>query len=239
MFYESSDWHSNPDGLIPEAKDFIKLAKAVGARVIACGDLFNLLPMGRESFKGSMAVRELIEALDGYPMDYVSGNHDPYPWVRELFGEVPNIHIIRALDLEMNGRLYHFTHGHQYAIDWAILRHIAPGFIEFMVEHFPRAWYAFSKWMGWVPGQIKPRIEESYRESQRYNDATGIIWRNAIREAQRKNYCVVLGHTHTTAQLRRFIDTDVGIRTVMIDGGDLREGSFVIGGGGDVELAFL
>jgi len=61
IIFESSDWHCGPDGLSEEAKEFITRGKDATATIVGCGDLFNLLPLGREKFEGSSAVKELTK----------------------------------------------------------------------------------------------------------------------------------------------------------------------------------
>ena len=228
IIFESSDWHCDPDGLIDEAKEFIRRGKEAGGTILGCGDLLNLLPIGREKFNGAMVVNELVQALDGYPFYYISGNHDPYPWVVELFRDAPNIKVVKRLESELGRRTYLFTHGHQWAIDWALLRHFAPRFVEFMVDHFPRLWYRFCKRVGWMASEAKHKASTGHRERQKYNDLTGIIWRNGIRFAQHHGCCVILGHTHASGEFRRFAGGDTGIVAVMVDGGDLRDGTYVV-----------
>ena len=228
MIFESSDWHCGPDRLIEEAKEFITRGKDAKATIVGCGDLFDLLPLGRERFQGSSAVNELIQALDGYPFYYVCGNHDPYRWVVELLRSFPNVKVVRRLQREVMGRTYLFTHGHQWAIDWALLRHIAPRFVEFMVDFFPRLWYRFCRMVGWLASEAKPKAATGHKERQRYDDLTGIIWRNGIRFAQHHSLCVVLGHTHTSGELKRFVDNNRRAISVMVDGGDLQDGTYVV-----------
>lgn len=228
IIFESSDWHCEPDGLIDEAKEFIRRGKAAKAMIVGCGDLLNLLPLGREKFKGARVVKELVQSLDGYPFYYVSGNHDPYKWVAELFRDFPNVTVVKRLERELEGRVYLFSHGHQWAIDWAFLRHFAPRFVEFMVDWFPKLWYRFCRRMGWMASEAKPKAATGHRERQKYDDFTGLIWRNGIRLAQHHGCCVILGHTHTSAELKRFVDENTGIVSVMVDGGDLRDGTYVV-----------
>ena len=228
IIFESSDWHCDPDSLIEKAKEFISRGKQAGAIIVGGGDLFNLLPIGRDKFNGARVVNELVQVLDGYPFYYVSGNHDPYRWVVELFRDVPNIKVVKRLEGKLAGRVYFFTHGHQWAIDWALLRHFAPRFVEFMVDYFPRLWYHFCQRVGWMASEAKRQASTGYWERQKYNDLTGIIWRNGIRFAQHNDCCVILGHTHTSGELRRFTGASTGITSVMVDGGDLRDGTYVV-----------
>jgi len=228
IIFESSDWHCGPGELIQEAKEFIARGKGAEAILVGCGDLFDLLPLGREQFHQSQAVKELIQAIDGYPFYYVSGNHDPYRWVVELFHPFPNVKVTRRLECELTGRTYLFTHGHQWAIDWALLRHIAPQFVEFMVDFSPRIWYRFCKRAGLMASEIKPKAITGGRERQQYDDLTGLIWRNGIRFAQHHSLCVVLGHTHTSGKLERFVDENTGTVSIIVDGGDLRDGTYVV-----------
>jgi predicted MPP superfamily phosphohydrolase len=204
IIFESSDWHCDPNGLIDEAKEFIRRGKEAGATIVGCGDLLNLLPMGREKFNGAMVVNELVQALDGYPFYYVSGNHDPYPWVVELFRDTPNIEVVKRLESELGGRTYLFT------------------------DHLPRLWYRFCKRVGWMASEAKRKASTGHRERQKYNDLTGIIWRNGIKFAQHDGCCVVLGHTHTSGEFKRFAGGDTGIISVIVDGGDLRDGTYVV-----------
>jgi len=228
IIFESSDWHCQPDGLIPEAGELIARGKETGAMLIGCGDLLDLLPLGREKFRHAGAVRELVSSLDGYPFYYVCGNHDPYRWVVELFQPFPNIKVLRRLVYRRDSRTYYFTHGHQWAIDWALLRYVAPNIVQFMVDFCPGLWYRFCKRAGWMASEVKPRVATGQKERQQYDDFTGLIWRNGIRFAQHHGLCVVLGHTHTSGKLERFVDSSTGTIVIMVDGGDLRDGTYVV-----------
>lgn len=121
---------------------------------------------------------------------------------------------------------WYFRHGHGWSVDWWLLRHFAPRFVEFMTEHFPTPWCWFSRKMGWIPSERKgAACVVGPRERQKYDDMAGIVWRNAIRHAQPNNLAVIVGHTHCSGILRRAIN---GVRAVIADGGNLGDGTYLI-----------
>lgn len=224
MFLVSSDWHCQPDELIPQARELIKRADPGKDILVGVGDLFDFLPLGKDKFKDSKAIADFIEALGGQTFYYVAGNHDPYPWVRKRFKDYANIKVYRTLNWEDK---WYFRHGHSWADDWRYLRHIAPRFVEFMAEHFPRFWLWFSRRMGWMPSTHKEHgYVGSPRERHKYNKAVGKVWRHAIRRAQHNDFTVMIGHTHCSGILRRAMDGEV--KAVMADGGDLRDGTYLV-----------
>lgn len=223
MFVVSSDWHCQPDELIPQVKKLIEKAKPGEDILVGVGDLFDFLPLGKGKFKNSKAIDSFIELLGGRDFYYVTGNHDPYPWVRKRLKDYPNIKVYRTLNWDDK---WYFRHGHSWADDWRYLRHIAPPFVEFMAEHCPRFWYWLSRRKGWMPSVYK---EHGYigspKERHKYNKAVGTVWRRAIRRAQHNALAVIIGHTHCSGTLRRAIDGEV--KAVMADGGDLRDGTYL------------
>lgn len=226
MIHSSSDWHCPASALIPEAKKFIVEGISKGATMVGVGDLFDFLPIGKNKFKGCWAIEEMIDALDGYPFTYVGGNHDPPRWVKELFNKYPNIRVCKSFDIEEGGRKYRFTHGHQRS-DWWLWRHIAPGWVEFAVDHFPRLWYWICKLFKWLPGETKERLKlkPSYKESEKLTLAYSVIQSAWMRYAEAEGITVVIGHTHKAYQGRRW--SLEGALVGVLDGGNLPDGSLV------------
>jgi len=244
MFLISSDWHCQPDELIPQARELIRMAQPGRDILVGVGDLFDFLPLGKDEFKNSKAIDDFIDALGGQTFYYVAGNHDPYRWVSERFRDYPNIIVMRSKTFEDK---WHCRHGHGWSHDWWLLQHFAAGLVEHMAEYFPGFWYWFSRRMGWIPSTYKratkappfgsPREMKKYlKERQKYNDKVGVVWRNAIRCAQHENVSVIVGHTHCSGILKRA--TMDGIRGVIADGGDLRDGTYVLIGD-DIQLCTL
>ncbi len=223
MFVVSSDWHCQPDELIPQAREIIGKAEPGKDILVGVGDLFDFLPLGKDRFKNSKAIDDFILALGGQTFYYVAGNHDPYPWVKERFKDYPNVMVVRHRSFEDK---WYFRHGHGWSHNWWFLRHFAAGFVEFMTDHLPRLWYWFSRRMGWIPSKHREAAHVGGpRERHKYNDKVGIVWRNAIQHAQHNNISVIVGHTHCSGILKRAMN---GLKAVIADGGDLRDGTYLL-----------
>lgn len=213
---EFSDSHENPDGMSQELREIISLAKTEDAILVGAGDIINLLPWGYDAWVGSPFLDEFREALGGYNFYWLTGNHDPHSWVKRLFGDWGNIIITRQLVWPAPLGEVEIRHGHRWSVDWRILRHIAPSFVEFMADHFTWFWYKFSERMGWLPSKLK----EEGREHD-YQRAILSVWYGAVGHAQRKGRRVIVGHTHSRGSLIR------GDDVLVADGGTLREGDFI------------
>ena len=223
MFLVSSDWHCQPDALIPQARELIGKADPSKDTLIGVGDLFDFLPLGKDAFRSSKAIDDFVEALGGQTFHYVAGNHDPYPWVRKRFKDYANIKVYRILNWDDK---WYFRHGHRWADDWRYLRYVAPALVEFMAEHCPRLWHWFSRRMGWMPSAHREDgAAGSPSERHKYNKAVGKVWRHAIRRAQHNDVALMIGHTHCSGILRRAMDGDV--KVVMADDGTLKDGTYV------------
>ena len=222
MLIVSSDWHCQPEELIPQARHIIEKADPGKDLLVGVGDLFNFLPLGKDKFKNSKAIDDFIRLLGGQTFYYVTGNHDPYPWVKQRFKDYPNIVVARIVNFKDR---WYFRHGHGWSHDWWLLRHFAPRVVEFMTEHFPRFWYCLSRKMGWLPSKQKEVADVAPSERQKYDDAVGIVWRNDIQHAQHNNLAVIVGHTHCSGILRRALS---GVRAVIADGGNLGDGTYLL-----------
>jgi len=220
----SSDWHCQPDKLKEAVVEWIHLGKEENHRLIGDGDLFDILPLGTKAWAQPASIEQLAAVLDGYPFDYVAGNHDPHRFVKKLIAPYSNITLHKQLKLEVDQRMYFFTHGHRWAVDWGFLglRHIAPWFVETMVDFAPGLWYKFCRWQGWLASEATPG-----REKEKITNLTRIIWAGASDHALKANCCVVLGHTHTTGRREHGISKDVGFQAYMVDGGNLPDRTFV------------
>ena len=224
----SSDWHCQPGELKDEVVEWIRLGKEKNIRLIGAGDLFDILPLGEDAWKVNDSIEQLIRLLDGYPFDYVTGNHDPFKTMKKLMANHSNIVLHKELRFELDGRWYYIAHGHKWALDWGYLglRRIAPWFVEKMVDVAPGIWYSFCRWQGWLADERDPNEPDS-KELERINKLTRIIWAGASDHALKKGECVILGHTHTTGRRERGINKDVVTQAYMADDGNLPDGSYV------------
>ncbi|MDY6911923.1 MAG: hypothetical protein SVM79_06195 [Chloroflexota bacterium] len=224
----SSDWHCDQNKLKDSVINWITLGKEDNHRLIGDGDLFDILPLGREKWDNAASIQQLAELLDGYPFDYVAGNHDPYNTMKKLMAPYSNITLHKRLDLEEDGRQYFITHGHRWAVDWGFLglRHIAPWIVEKMVDIAPGLWYGFCRRVGWL---AHPGADEEIpgKESEQITKLTRVIWAGASDHALKNGCCVIIGHTHTTGRREKGISKKVGFQAYMVDDGDLPDGSYV------------
>ena len=224
----SSDWHCEPDKLKAAVVEWIRQGKQGNNRLVGDGDLFEILPLGKKRWQSSASVRQLATALDGYPFDYVAGNHDPYPTMRKLFAAYPNIKVRRRMEIHEGGNRYFVVHGHQWSLDWGFLglSRIAPSFVEFMVDHAPGLWYWVCNRLGWL---ARPAVSGTTagKERERINKLIMVIWSGATKYALRHGCCVIVGHTHTAGRSERGISAEKGFRSYLVDDGDLGDGTYV------------
>lgn len=227
-----SDAHCEPEGLTPELRQL--LGQTGDETFASAGDLANQLPHGLERYLCSVYLTQLERALDGRKLIVLGGNHDPFPWSKKLYARIPNIEVVRELNILhpfMVGKgegpvpvdvyepvVTHIEHGHRWAIDWRFLRHFAPGLVDFMTDHFPKPWYAFSRKMGWIPSQVKGETK--------YHLAVLSTWRGALLFAQDKPLTrVVCGHTHKLGAVTSLFPH--GIDYILVDPGTMATGSFI------------
>lgn len=224
----SSDWHCDQNTLKQPVEEWITLGKEGKHRLIGNGDLFDILPLGKEQFGDADSIKQFAAKLGDYPFDYVAGNHDPYKTMVKLMAPYPNITVHKRLPLEQERRKYFVTHGHRWALDWGWLglRHIAPWVVETMVDRAPGLWYKFCRQVGFLASDPPPQAPTG-KETERITRLTRIIWAGASQHALDNNCCVVLGHTHTTGRRERGIGKHVAAECYMIDAGDLPDGSYV------------
>ncbi len=235
----SSDWHCEPEKLKQAVLDWIRLGKEGNHRLVGNGDLFDILPWGSEKWRQPASIEQLATLLDGYPLDYVAGNHDPYPTMKRLMAPYPNITVYKRLEIEEGGRWYFLTHGHRWSVDWGFLglRRVAPWFVETMVDVAPRWWYRFCRQVGWLASRPTPGAPAG-KEKERITRLTRVIWAGASDHALKRGYCVVIGHTHTTGRRESGISKQQGSQAYMVDGGNLPDGTYVEITA-DAELKFL
>jgi len=224
----SSDWHCDADNLKQAVVDWISQGKEGNHRLVGVGDLFDILPWGRKKWGQPASIKQLANLLDGYPFDYVAGNHDPYTTMKKLMAPYPNITVDKRVELQESGRTYFFSHGHRWSIDWGFLglRHIAPWFVERIVDIAPGLWYKFCRRMGWLASHSTPGASDG-KEKERITNLTRIIWAGACDHALKRGCCVVLGHTHTTGRREHGISKQVGFQAYMVDDGNLPDGTYV------------
>ena len=87
----SSDWHCDPDKLKEVVVNWISRGKEGNLRLVGDGDLFDILPWGKEKWEQPASIEQMAKLLDSYPFDYVAGNHDPYNIMDRLMAPYPNI----------------------------------------------------------------------------------------------------------------------------------------------------
>ena len=215
IVYESSDWHIYPDGLSWQVKNWITEGKKEQAILIGNGDLSEFMYRRWQDFIGSTAVRELEEVLDGYPFTYIANNHDPIRFVRKVYGHIPNICIVEEKDVRVGDTLYHFEHGSRFAVDWRLLQKVN----HWIASWFPGFWLWWQNKRGRLPSQLKDKDDRAIteKESERYRHHIGIIWRNALRDALKRNAVTVIGHTHTYGK------HELAKGIVWVDGGDMQK----------------
>ena len=215
VIYESSDWHIRPEGLPSHIEKWIAEGKKEKAVLIGNGDLSEFMYRRWQDFVGSATVRQLEEALDGYPLIYIATNHDPIRFVRKVYGHIQNIEIVEEKDIKVRDTLYHFEHGSRFALDWRCLQKIN----HWIASWFPGFWLGWQKVRGNLPSQLKEKAGPAMaeKESERYKFHTGVIWRNALRDALKRNAVVVIGHTHTYGR------QEFAWGSIWVDGGDMQE----------------
>jgi hypothetical protein len=217
FIFESSDWHSGPDVLPDYVLQWIALGKKKGARLIGNGDLFDLVLYPHDDYLQGNARLVLLLALNGYPFEYITGNHDPLNFVKKL--ELPdNIKVSKSLDIWG----WHFEHGYQRALDWSVLSKVAPTFTNFMVDHAPHVWRCISLHMGWIASGVKPELDG---EHTNYTKFISTIHRAYLIFGQKQNRNCVIGHTHAAFEAKAW---KVLHECSLLDGGNLRDGSYVV-----------
>ncbi len=224
----SSDWHCQPDKLKVDVLEWISQGKLGNHRLVADGDLFDILPLGIKQWQSAASIGQLAKMLDGYPFDYVAGNHDPYPTMKKLFAPYSNIKLHRRLEINEGGKKYIIVHGHRWSVDWGFLglSKIAPSVVEFMTDHAPSLWYWICKRMGWLASPTDTGVP-SGKERERINNMIMVIWSGATKFAIKRDCCVIIGHTHTACQSKRAVSTEQGLFTYLVDDGDLGDGTYV------------
>lgn len=224
----SSDWHCAPDKLKEVVVNWIGQGKEGNLRLVGDGDLFDILPWGREKWEQPTSIEQMVKLLDGYPFDYVAGNHDPYNIMKKLMAPYPTITVHKRLQVEEGGRKYLFTHGHRWAIDWGFLglRRVAPCIVETIVDIAPGLWYKFCRQQGWLASHPIPGASVS-KERERITNLTRIVWAGASSYALQSDCCVVVGHTHTAGRREHGISKEVGFQAYMVDDGNLPDGTYV------------
>ncbi len=224
----SSDWHCDPTELKDSVRAWIRRGKEGNHRLIGDGDLFDILPWGKQKWRQSAAVKEFADLLDGYSFDYVTGNHDPYKTMKSLMAAYSNIRVRRHLTLKENERRYFFSHGHIWALDWGFLglNKIAPWLVETMVDTAPGFWYWFCRRVGWLASSPPKGISEG-KEKERITRLIRAIWAGASDYALKHDCCVILGHTHTTGRHEHGVSKQIGFPAYMVDDGNLPDGTYI------------
>ena len=194
----TSDLHNHFNGISPYLVQLIEIARKENGRLIMVGDGENMIPYGKDKYLLGTYRHKLADALDGYRMDMLEGNHNPLKWIQQLFFMWPNIHCSRQLEFywwPMDCYI-HLRHGHEWFIDWFILRNMAPGFTRIATRFFPTQWYWLCKQMGWIPSELKDTGDAKLE--RKYHVVVQHIWVNAAKYAlsKKKDVLVITGHTH-------------------------------------------
>ena len=230
----SSDAHNDPWELNCYTSRLLDIGAEEKKSVIFDGDTFNIIPLGyRKAWKNCQCIKDFKMKSKGfdiqYPIILVDGNHDPYKYLLKLFADdYPQIQVAHKVfyfgDIQIR-------HGHRWAVDWQIIRHIAPPIVEFMTDHFPNLWYKFSKLMGWIPSIKKEYASNRYQDTMSDRDYRKAVlggWYGALGFIHRNKIRVMTGHTHCFSQLGRNLlsekDEDKGM--ILADCGTLKEGKF-------------
>ena len=233
---ESSDWHLEPDELLPAyaQKFFALAAKDPTARVVLNGDIFDIIIHGVKPYLQSSAMRSFLYKLPSQGCDLLVGNHElNEKELRRLFASDPRVRIAKSLDLESeDGICWHFEHGDSYSVDWGRFHWLYDGVAAAGLRVCPKLWYRFCRQCGWVPSVYKPKVATCVQimgnmpvtvrtgESQRYTELTGMIWNRALLYGQKNGCHMVLGHTHMAKKISNGF--------YVVDGGDMRDGSYVV-----------
>lgn len=225
----ASDVHNQPDGLKECASDWIHRGIFAKHRLVGAGDWFDLLPLGRSRWSSSSpAVLQLARELDGYELELVEGNHDPYAWLRDLFLPWPNISVLHELNIldPDNNHAYRISHGYQWSIDWGYLKlnTIMPPVIEWIVARNPEAWYKFCKSHNWL-ASLDP---EAGIEHETLTPLTRVIRAGATRSAANHNRCEIFGHTHLSGEETVGVSSRAGFRRVYVDCGNLPDTTYCL-----------
>jgi len=212
MILITSDVHLSPGNEIPRFLiAMFREASETNARIIINGDFLNFLPYGLsawETTEGHYTIQKFIEALPRQGCDYIFGNHEGnLRWLEDIFEDYPQVRVSRELNVFIGGTTWHFEHGHGFALDWSWLQWIADDLTQFMVKYAPGLWYWIGVKAHWIPSKIKDTSTPKYKE------VIGGIWSRALAYAVKNNVNVVIGHTHTRANL------ELGTGQTVIDDG--------------------
>ena len=185
-----ADAHMNPEGMSPMFRAALDMAYIKGWDFYSNGDTFQGLPHGIKKWMGSQCQADLIHYcyFRCFTITLIEGNHDWYEFLVKLFGDCPNIKIVKSAEIPYKDTKIIVRHGHNLGPLWSWLQYIAPPFVNFMSETFPGTWYKFSKKMGWIPSET---VGE-----KRYHLIVRAVISGALRYCS-KNMCrYTHGHTH-------------------------------------------
>jgi hypothetical protein len=161
-------------------------------KLVIVGDCFNLIPLGISS--NAEEWWETAASLYArVPEDttWILGNHEGrLEWLRKVLWMVPPERIVRTLDLTIEGKPYHFEHGHMFS-EWRWLSMIAPAITEYLTTNAltRKWWYGFCSERGWLASGLP-------QSSERYELLVSMIWGWASLDADRHKRCNVIGHSH-------------------------------------------
>jgi len=218
LINSSSDWHQSPYGLGQGPVQFIRMAQREQATLIGDGDLLDLVIFGVAKYKDCETIRDLKRALGDYPFVYIAGNHDPDYMVRQVLGDMKNVIVVNSCDIG----IWHFEHGDRLAVDWSWLRPFYLWIAKVALRICPKAWLKFCEWRKWKRPGTPHNPEPTGHESESYNEMTGVVWNNALKEAEKAKLNFCIGHTHDAKLILG--SKDYGS---VADDGDLNDGSYI------------
>ncbi len=235
-YYVSGDWHLKPDEFPKKIEQFILEAKSVGAHIRLPGDIADFIPVGVQHYIGSYAMRRLGELLQDTDYVIIPGNHDPYAhWMEGNNYLMPLWRIWHEDFLEEGG--YVFTHGHQRS-DWAVLQHVAPQAVQWMVDHYPVEWYWLCRQLGWLPSTQKKRAPSALEEYEKYTLMTLAIHNAWRRYGDQTEKNIVFGHTHK-AELSYCLRS-TGEKLYLLNWGDMEtDSTYLVIKDGVAELRYI
>jgi metallophosphoesterase superfamily enzyme len=182
-------------------------------RLVVAGDLLNLIPYGLSAWReppGRKTILQLSELIPPQGFDWIKGNHEASEsWMRELLPD-PRVRVADSLELYLGGRTWHIEHGHRFSY-WKLLAPVADEVSELMAKVCPGLWYGFMARMGWIPSRrmYSEEFLKGENPGKKYNDLVGYLWAQEIRWAAHHNKNLIVGHSHTRADISLHLGIDV------------------------------
>lgn len=224
--YIGADLHLQPnEHLPPPAREWLRRTGEAGAAALGLGDMVDIVPLGRRAWSPQCrSLKEVYETVRFYGIDLylVGGNHDPPAQLYSLINACNLAYDIKVRVLtHYDAPPWLAYHGHERS-DWAIWRYFAPSLTDYMTRVHPRFWYWLCKKLNWLPGAYKA----THGETERYTAMTAGIHAAWTIEADKRQRCIAVGHTHKAMVTRWY--SQEGTPRFLLDSGDLRDSSFGI-----------